>query len=121
MTGRGAIQVQYRVPRAMMPVSKADLESAFDSWLNWRSTPIGVKVTVWGERLSENDKRRRVRQLGELRHRPGRVDRYAEAHVTMCDHDGPLRSSGACGGWRVSSAFGRIGSRTGARATVGIE
>lgn len=90
MTGRGAIQVQYAVPRCFGPVSKADLVSALDGWLERRRGLIRVMVTVWGERLTEDQKRDRVRQLGaDRRHRPGRVDRYAEANVTMCDYDGP--------------------------------
>lgn len=90
MTGRGAIQVQYAVPRSYGPVSKADLVAALDTWLAGRRGLIRVLVTVWGEKLTEDQKRDRVRQLGaDRRHRPGKVERLAEPNVTMCDYDGP--------------------------------
>lgn len=110
MISRGAIQVQYRVPRALEPVSKADLISAFDRWLEGAAPgPIGVEVTVWGQRLSEDGKRRRVRELGDRRHRPGRVEHYADPHLTMCDYDGPRPKLPEL--WRVWKLARQFGAR----------
>lgn len=112
MRGRGAIQVQYLVPPQLRPVSKAALTAAFDRWLAGELGPIRVNVTVWGERLTEDQKRDRVRQLGPRHHRPGSVERYAEPKVTMLDFDGPKLPDL----WRVWRIARQLGIRP-----VGIE
>jgi hypothetical protein len=103
---RGAIQVQYAVPRPLLPVKRADLIAAFDAWRRGEASAIRVRVTVWGERLTEAEKRARVAQLGQLRHRPGRVERYADPFVTMCDHDGKRPELWPV--WRIARQLGIV-------------
>ncbi len=102
------IRMTGQAYRLLRPTA-ATIRQMEQVWLQTGRTPPGVTIrgTVWGERLSQKDARKRLLESGaEIGGCPGLVRYEAQPNVTMADYDTPEGLPPLTEVWAVAGQLG---------------
>jgi hypothetical protein len=92
VTNKHSIQVQIRMKGAAIKrlrPNAATMRQIIGVWIETGKTPpeVKIKATIWGEKLTGPEVRRRLAEMRLHYGCPGLVKAYARPDTTYCDYD----------------------------------